>query len=201
VTASASISIPGLRQLRQNCQQISASICCRTGDIRQHICCLGPDLVCRLIWLALVGLLQSRVSLEVEILALRHQLNVLWRKSPKKPTFTIIDRLVFAGLYRLAPGMLDALAIVEPQTVICWHRAGFRAYWRWKSKPRGGRPKTLLEIRHLIRDISLANPLWGGSPDSRRTPQARHRRRPNLGRQAYGKAQKASIPRLEDFPP
>jgi hypothetical protein len=103
--------------------------------------------VCRLIWLALVGLLQSRVSLEVEILALRHQLNVLRRKSPKKPTFTIIDRLVFAGLYRLAPGMLDALAIVEPQTVIRWHRAGFRAYWRWKSKPRGGRPKTPLEIR------------------------------------------------------
>ena len=115
--------------------------------------------VCRLIWLALVGLLQSRVSLEVEILALRHQLNVLRRKSPKKPTFTIIDRLVFAGLYRLASGMLDALAIVEPQTVIRWHRAGFRAYWRWKSKPRGGRPKTPLEIRHLIRDISLANPL------------------------------------------
>ncbi len=117
--------------------------------------------VCRLIWLALVGLLQSRVSLEVEILALRHQLNVLRRKSSKKPTFTIIDRLVFAGLYGLAPGMLDALAIVEPQTVTRWHRAGFRAYWCWKSKPRGGRPKTPLEIRHLIRDISLANPLWG----------------------------------------
>ena len=108
--------------------------------------------VCRLIWLVLVGLFQSRVSLEVEILALRHQLNVLRRKSPKKPTFTIIDRLVFAGLYGLAPGMLDALAIVEPQTVIRWHRAGFRAYWRWKSKPRGGRPKTPLEIRHLIRE-------------------------------------------------
>jgi transposase InsO family protein len=117
--------------------------------------------VCRLIWLALVGLLQSRVSLEVEILALRHQLNVLRRKSPKKPTFTIIDRLVFAGLYGLAPGMLDALAIVEPQTVTRWHRAGFRAYCCWKSKPRGGRPKTPLEIRHLIRDMSLANPLWG----------------------------------------
>ena len=57
--------------------------------------------------------------------------------------------------------MLDALAIVEPQTMIRWHRAGFRAYWRWKSKPGGGRPKTPLEVRHLIRDISLANPLWG----------------------------------------
>ena len=86
--------------------------------------------VCSLIWLALVGLFQSRVSLEAEILVLRHQLNVLRRKSPKKLSFTSVDRLVFAGLYRLAPGMLDALAIVKPETVIRWHRAGFRAYWR-----------------------------------------------------------------------
>ena len=57
--------------------------------------------------------------------------------------------------------MLDALKIVRPETVIRWHRAGFRAYWRWKSRPRGGRPKTPLEIRHLIREMSLANPLWG----------------------------------------
>jgi hypothetical protein len=64
-------------------------------------------------------------------------------------------------LYRLAPGVLDALKIVRPETVIRWHRAGFRAYWRWKSRPRGGRPKTPLEIRQLIREISLANSLWG----------------------------------------
>jgi GGDEF domain-containing protein len=73
--------------------------------------------VCSLIWLALVGLFHSRVSLEAEILALRHQLNVLRRISPKKPTFTIIDRLVFAGLYRLAPGILDALVIVTPAEI------------------------------------------------------------------------------------
>src|SRR6202051_1384157 len=114
-----------------------------------------------LIWLALIGLFRSRVSLQVEILTLRHQLNVLRRKSPQRLTFTSIDRLVFAGLYRLAPGVLDALKIVRPETVIRWHRAGFRAYWRWKSRPRGGRPKTPLEIRHLIRKMSLAKPLWG----------------------------------------
>ena len=62
-------------------------------------------------------------------------------------------------LYRLAPGVLDALKIVRPETVIRWHRAGFRAYWRWKSRPRSGRPKTPREIRQLIREISLANPL------------------------------------------
>jgi hypothetical protein len=94
-------------------------------------------------------------------LTLRHQLNVLRRKSPQRLTFTSIDRLVFAGLYRVAPGALDALKIVRPETVIRWHRAGFRAYWRWKSRPRIGRPKTPLEIRQLIREISLANPLWG----------------------------------------
>src|SRR5437899_3776125 len=116
--------------------------------------------VCSLIWLALIGLFRSRASLEVEILTLRHQLNVLRRKSPQRLTFTSIDRLVFAGLYWLAPGVLDALKIVRPETVICWHRAGFRAYWRWKSRRRSGRPKTALEIRQLIRDRTLASPLW-----------------------------------------
>src|SRR3954451_21771413 len=117
--------------------------------------------VCSLIWLALIGLFRSRASLQAEVLTLRDQLNVLRRKSPQRLTFTSIDRLVFAGLYRLAPGVLDALKIVRPETVIRWHRAGFRAYWRWKSRPRSGRPKTPLEIRQLIRQMSLANPLWG----------------------------------------
>src|SRR5882762_1064668 len=117
--------------------------------------------VCSLIWLALVGLFQSRVSLEAEILALRHQLNVLRRKSPQRLTFSSIDRLVLVGLYRLFPRVLDALAIVRPGTVIRWHRAGFRLYWRWKSRPRGGRPTVPLEVRRLIREMSITNPLWG----------------------------------------
>src|SRR6266851_5094396 len=117
--------------------------------------------VCSLIWLALIGPFRSRASLQAEILTLRHQLNVLRRKSPQRLTFSSIDRLVFAGLYRLAPGVLDALKIVRPESVIRWHRAGFRTYWRWKSRPRGGRPKTPLEVRQLIRKMSLANPLWG----------------------------------------
>src|ERR1700720_4731705 len=79
--------------------------------------------VCSLIWLALIGLFRSRASLQVEILTLRHQLNVPRRKSPQRLTFSSIDRLVFAGLYRRAPGVLDALKIVRPETVIRWHRA------------------------------------------------------------------------------
>ncbi|UPK40809.1 hypothetical protein IVB18_50235 (plasmid) [Bradyrhizobium sp. 186] len=112
--------------------------------------------------MALIGLFRSQASLQAEILTLRRQLNVLRRKSPQRLTFTSIDRLVFAGLYRLAPGVLDALNIVRPETVrIRWHRAGFTAYGRWKSRPRRGRPTMPLEIRQLIREMSVANPLWG----------------------------------------
>jgi transposase InsO family protein len=115
----------------------------------------------RLLACALTRLFRSRTRLEAEILVLRHQLNVLRRKAPKRVALSSIDRLVFAGLYRLAPGVLDALKILKPETVIRWHRAGFRAYWRLKSSARGGRPKTPGEIRELIRDMSVANPLWG----------------------------------------
>jgi hypothetical protein len=69
---------------------------------------------------------------------LRHQLNVLRRKSPKRMAFTDVDRLVFARLYHLAPGVLNTLKIVKPETVIRWHRAGLRAYWRRRSGPRRG---------------------------------------------------------------
>jgi hypothetical protein len=99
--------------------------------------------------------------LEAEILVLRQQINVLRRKSPKRVVFSNVDRLVFVGLYRLVPGIVDALAILQPKTVIRWHRAGFRSFWRWKSRRRGGRPRVPVEIRRLIRNMSLANPLWG----------------------------------------
>src|ERR1700730_5199080 len=112
----------------------------------------------RLIWYALIGLFRSRVALEAEILVLRHQLNVLRRKSPKRVSFRSIDRLLLVGLYRLGPGVLDALKVIRPETLLRWHRAGFRAYWRWKSRPRGGRPKTAADIRRLIREMSVANP-------------------------------------------
>ena len=93
----------------------------------------------RLLACALTRMFWSRARLEAEILVLRHQLNVLRRKSPKRVSFSGIDRLVFAGLYRLAPGVLDALKILKPETVIRWHRAGFRAYWHWKSRDIVGR--------------------------------------------------------------
>jgi transposase InsO family protein len=129
------------------------------GRITQSFCSMRE--ACSLIWTALIGLFRSRASLAAEILVLRHQINVLRRNSPKRQTFSLTDRLIFAGLYRLAPTVLNALAIVKPETVIKWHRAGFRSYWRWKSRHRGGRPTIAPAIRKLIREMSIANPLWG----------------------------------------
>ena len=114
-----------------------------------------------MVWSALVLSFRSRVTLEAEILILRHQLNIQRRHLPKRLPFSAMDRLIFAGLYRLVPSILNALTIVKPETVVRWHRAGFRSYWRWKSRRRGGRPTVSLEIRRLIGEMSTANPLWG----------------------------------------
>jgi hypothetical protein len=118
------------------------------------------DLLNLIRWM-LLGLIRLKTSLEAEMLALRHQLNVLRRTSPRRPVFSNFDRMVFVCLYRIAPRILDALTIVEPETVIRWHRVGFRSFWRWKSHRRAGRPSVTAEIRRLIREMSLANPLWG----------------------------------------
>src|SRR5215467_8282851 len=93
---------------------------------------------------------KSRARLEAENLALRQQLNVLMRKLPKRLRLTNSDRLLLVWLYRLFPSILAAIRIVRPETVIRWHRRGFQAYWRWKSRPVG-RPPVDIEIRDLIR--------------------------------------------------
>ena len=112
--------------------------------------------------LALIAdLFRSRAGLEAEVLALRQQINVLGRLRPKRPALSSMDRLVLVWICRWFPNACDALAIVRPETVLRWHRAGFRTYWRWKSRRRPGRPAVSIEIRQLIREISIANPLWG----------------------------------------
>src|ERR1044072_1956426 len=115
----------------------------------------------RLVLHVVVSPLKTRAKLGAEIVLLRHQLNVLRRQVPTKPRLTVADRLLFVWLYRLFPSVLNAVAIVQPETIMRWHRAGFRLYWRWKSRSRGGRPKVPMEIRRLIREMSLANRLWG----------------------------------------
>jgi transposase InsO family protein len=117
--------------------------------------------LCKLIVGTVIDLLRSRATLEAEILMLRQQINVLRRANPKRLRFTSIDRLILGGICRLFPKMYDTLAIVRPDTVIRWHRAGFRLYWRWRSRRCCGRPTVSLEIRRLIREMSIVNPLWG----------------------------------------
>ena len=102
---------------------------------------------------------RSRAVLELENLALRHQLHVLRRQRPGRLRLFALDRLLWVLLYRLWPRCLEAMVLVKPATVIQWHRRGFRLFWRWRS--RSGRPSVEREIRDLIRQMSSANPLWG----------------------------------------
>src|SRR6266496_3693738 len=92
---------------------------------------------------------KSRRQLEAEILVLRHQLNVLRQRAPCRLHLRWADRALFIWLYRCCPRILDAITIVRPETVVRWHRAGFAAYWRWRSRPLGGRPQIGKEVRDL----------------------------------------------------
>jgi hypothetical protein len=105
---------------------------------------------------------KPRQQLEAEILALRHQLNILHR-APGRPYLRRVDRALFIWLYRRWPRTLNAITVVRPETVLRWHRMGFAAYWRWKSGSLGGRPRIAKEMRDLIRRMSLENPLWGAT--------------------------------------
>ena len=89
-----------------------------------------------LVFHVLVSPFKTRVRLEAEIIMLRHQLNVLRRRVPSEPKLTVADGLLFVWLYRLFPAVLNAVTIVQPETIIRWHRSGFRLYWRWKSLRR-----------------------------------------------------------------
>ncbi len=113
-----------------------------------------------LIW-SLVDFFKSRGRLEAEVTILRHQLNILRRRSPKRVRPNALDRAIFVWLYRLFPDIGNAVAIIRPETIVRWHRMGFRAYWRWKSRNLGGRPKIDEEIRDLVRRMCKENPLWG----------------------------------------
>ena len=104
---------------------------------------------------------KSKLRLEAENAVLRHQLIVLRRRLHGRVRLTNQDRWFLIRLYRWFPSILQALTIIRPETLVRWHRAGFRCYWRWKSRRRGGRPRIEIELRVLIRRMSIENPLWG----------------------------------------
>ena len=102
----------------------------------------------------------TRTDIAIEVVALRHQVAVLERKRPR-PRLTPLDRLFWTLLRASWSRWRDALVIVKPEMVVGWHRAGIRLYWRWKSRPRGGRPKITPELRALIRRLAQENTHWG----------------------------------------
>src|SRR5450631_2707139 len=109
----------------------------------------------------LASAFKSKSRLEAENAVLRHQLIVLQRKVRGRAHLTNNDRWFFVQMYRWFPSILKVVTIIEPETLVRWHRAGFRRYWRWKSRSRGGRPKIDVELRTLIRRMSIENLLWG----------------------------------------
>jgi transposase InsO family protein len=117
-----------------------------------------------LFWLFLtlsVSPFKSKSRLEAENAALRHQLILLRRRVHGRVLLTNGDRLFLVQLYRLFPSVLRAITIIRPETLVRWHRSGFRRYWRWKSRFLGGRPQIAADLRALIRRMSAENPLWG----------------------------------------
>ncbi len=113
------------------------------------------------LWTFLRALFTGASAVALENLALRHQLMVLQR-SGGRPHLARWDRVLWVWLSRVWAGWRSSLVIVQPATVLAWHRQGFQLYWRWKSKTHpGGRPRLDAEIRHLIRRMARENPTWG----------------------------------------
>jgi hypothetical protein len=108
-------------------------------------------------------LFKSQSRLEAENLLLRHQLTIALRRKPPRLRLRGSDRALLVCMTRLWPSLLGAVQVVQPETVLRWHRAGFRSFWRWKSRKRAGRPKIDRGLRDLIRQMSRENPLWGAS--------------------------------------
>jgi hypothetical protein len=115
----------------------------------------------------LTSAFKSKWRLEAENAVLRHQLIVLRRRLHGRVRLTNHERWFFIQLYRWFPSILKVLTIIQPETLVRWHRAGFRCYWRWKSRPQGGRPQIDSELRVLIRRMSVENPLWGAPRPAR----------------------------------
>ena len=104
---------------------------------------------------------KSPRRLEIENLYLRHQLNIALRQTRHRLRLKGADRALLVWMTWLWPSMLSLSRVVQPDTILRWHRGGFRAYWRWKSRRRSGRPGITRELRELIRQMSRQNPLWG----------------------------------------
>src|SRR5713226_2514391 len=149
----------------------------------------------------LVSPFRTRARLEAEIVLLRHQLNVLRRRVPSKPKLTVADRLLFVWLHRLFPSVLNAITIVQPETIIRWHRTGFRLYWRWKSRSRLWSAKGSNGDPASDPGDEPGKPALGRTTHPWRATEARYRSRSVDRRQVYGEEGARAFANLEDFPP
>jgi hypothetical protein len=117
--------------------------------------------ILHLLAMFVADLFKPRRRLEAENLFLRHQLNIALRRAPSRLRLHGSDRVLLVWITRVWPNLLDLSQVVKSETILRWHRAGFKAFWRWKSRHRTGRPKIDRELRDLIRQMSKENPLWG----------------------------------------
>ena len=120
-------------------------------------------MILRALGMLAVDLFKSRSRLEAENLFLRHQLNIALRRAPPRLRLRGSDRALLILITKLWPSLLGAAKVVQPETILRWHRAGFKLFWRWKSRNRAGRPKIDRGLRDLIQRMSRENPLWGAS--------------------------------------
>ena len=144
------------------------------------------------------NLFKSRHRLELENLFLRHQLNIALRRTPRL-RLRGNDRALLVWMTWLSPSLLGLSRVVRPDTILRWHRAGFRTYWRWKSRGRPGRPRVSRELRELIRVMSKENPLWGAPRIHGELLKlgSRSQSRPF---QIHDQASRAAIANLADIP-
>src|SRR5262245_8604722 len=154
----------------------------------------------------IVDLFKPPCRLEAENLFLRHQLSIAVRRARPRLRLRNADRVLLIWMTRLWPSLLGAAQVVQPETILRWHRAGFKAFWRWKSRKRAGRPRIDRGLRDLIRRMSRENPKWGASrihgellmlgfevAQSRNTwcRVARHRK---AGRRSFETTRRRSLP-------
>lgn len=159
---------------------------------------------------------RSRAALQLEVLALRHQLQILERSRRRRLRLSQADRLLWVWLSRMWNDWRAALVVVKPETVIAWHRQGFRRFWTWKSRRRVDRPTVRPDVRTLIRTMSTANPLWGAPrihgellnsgltcvrPQSRNTWSAVGSRRHRRGARSWRITWNRSSPRISSWSP
>jgi hypothetical protein len=152
-------------------------------------------------WRTVFGWFRSHASREAEIMFLRQQLLVLTRSAPTRLKLRPADRLIFVMLYRLFPALLGAAVIFRPETLVRWHRSGFRRYWRWKSRRRVGRQQSKPNCHPRPRaDSQPRKSTPGCTADPWRVAEARYRRRPVDGRQVHDPATAAAFARLANIP-